>query len=138
MPAKDIYHEPVKKALINDGWRIIADPFIIKYKDAELYADLAAEQIIAAELQGKRIVVEIKSFLGKSPMTDFHHALGQYIVYRNLLHLTDPDYQVFLAIDHITYKELFQRPSIQVIINQNNLNLLIVNMSQEIINQWIP
>ena len=86
MPARDIYHQAVKQALINDGWRIIADPFIIKYEDAELYADLAAEQIIAAELQGKRIVVEIKSFLGKSPMTDFHHALGQYIVYRNLLH----------------------------------------------------
>lgn len=138
MPAKDIYHEAVKHALINEGWQIIADPYIIKYEDAELYADLAAEQIIAAELQGKRIVVEIKSFLGKSPMTDFHNALGQYIVYRNLLQLTEPDYQIFLAIDDVTHANLFQRRSIQVIVQQNRLNLLVIDMPQEKITQWIP
>ncbi len=44
MPAKDIYHDAVKNALIKDGWLIIADPYIIKYEDAELYADLAAEK----------------------------------------------------------------------------------------------
>lgn len=138
MPARDIYHDIVKRALIRDGWAITADPYIIKYEDAELYADLAAEQIIAAELRGKRIVVEVKSFLGKSPMTDFHNALGQYIVYRNLLQLTEPDYQLFLAIDDITYSNLFQRPSIQVIVRQNNVNLLVVDVSQEQIKEWIP
>jgi hypothetical protein len=56
---------------------------LIKYEDAELYADLAAEKPIAAERQGQKIVVEIKSFAGKSLMYDFHNALGQYIVYRN-------------------------------------------------------
>jgi hypothetical protein len=35
MPAKDIYHEAVKNALIKDGWRILAAPYKIKYKDAE-------------------------------------------------------------------------------------------------------
>jgi hypothetical protein len=30
MSAKDIYHDAVKNALINDGWKIIADPFLIK------------------------------------------------------------------------------------------------------------
>ncbi|MDY7022131.1 MAG: XisH family protein [Cyanobacteriota bacterium] len=137
MPARDLYHEAVKKALIKDRWVITADPYIIKYEDAELYADLAAEKPIAAEREGQSIVVEIKSFIGKSPMTDFHNALGQYIVYRNLLQLTAPNYQLFLAIDDITYSDFFQRPSIQVIIQQNNLYLLIVNIEQEQIEQWI-
>lgn len=137
MPARDVYHEAVKNALIDDGWMIIADPFIIKYEDAELYADLAAEKPIAAERQGQRIVVEIKSFLGKSPMTDFHNALGQYMVYRGLIQLTEPDYQLFLAIDDLTYSDFFHRPSIQAIIHQNNLHLLVVNISQERIEQWI-
>lgn len=137
MPARDIYHEAVKKSLINDGWTIAADPYIIKYEDAELYADLAAEKPIAAERQGQRIVVEIKSFIGKSPMTDFHNALGQYIVYRNLLQLTEPKYQLFLAIDNITYSDFFQRPSIQIIVHQNSLHLLIVDIQQERIEQWI-
>jgi hypothetical protein len=32
------------------------------------------------ERQGQKIVVEIKSFIGRSLMYDFHGALGQYIV----------------------------------------------------------
>ncbi|MEG5033437.1 element excision factor XisH family protein [Microcoleus sp. AT3-D2] len=43
-----------------------ADPYFIKYEDAELYADIAAEKPIAAERQGQKIVVEIKSFIGRS------------------------------------------------------------------------
>lgn len=99
MPARDIYHDAVKNALIKDEWVIAADPYIIKYEDAELYADLAAEQPIAAHRQGQKIVVEIKSFIGRSPMYDFHNALGQYIVYRNLIQLTEPEYRLYLAID---------------------------------------
>ena len=44
MPAKDVYHDAVKNALIKDGWTITADPYKIKYKDAELFADLAVEK----------------------------------------------------------------------------------------------
>lgn len=76
MPAKDIYHNEVKNALIKDGWTITDDPYFIKYEDAELYADLAAEKPIAAERQGQKIVVEIKSFVGKSLMYDFHVGPG--------------------------------------------------------------
>ena len=87
MPAKDIYHEAVKNALIKDGWSILAAPYEIKYKDAELFADLATEKPLAAERNGRKIVVEIKSFLSPSPMRDFEIALGQYILYRNLISL---------------------------------------------------
>jgi surface antigen len=90
MPAKDIYHNAVKNALLKDGWKITADPYLIKYEDAELYADLAAEKPIAAEKKGQKIVVKIKSFVGRSLMYDFHSALGQYMVYRKLtLSITD-------------------------------------------------
>ena len=127
MPTKDLYHDVVKNALIKDGWLIIADPFIIKYEDAELYADLAAEKPIAAERQGQKIVVEIKSFIGKSQMYDFHNALGQYIVYRNLIQVSEPEYNLYLAIDDIVYFNFFQRRSIQLIARQNNLQLIVVD-----------
>jgi XisH protein len=78
MPVRDLYHDAVKSALIKDNWAIIADPYRIQYKDVELYADLAAERPIAVEREGQKIVVEIKSFVGRSLMTDFHLALGQY------------------------------------------------------------
>ncbi|HEY9910201.1 MAG TPA: XisH family protein [Thermosynechococcaceae cyanobacterium] len=136
MPARDLYHEAVKNALIKDGWKIIAEPYIIKYKDAELYADLAAEKPIAAERQGQKIVIEIKSFVGKSMMYDFHSALGQYIVYRNLIQLTEPEYKLYLAIDELVYAEFFQRKSVQTVTQQNQLRLMVVDTRNEEIQQW--
>jgi hypothetical protein len=70
MPARDLYHDCCKNALIKDGWTITADPYRIVYEDAELYADLAAERPLAAEREGEKIVVEIKSFTGRSLMYD--------------------------------------------------------------------
>ncbi len=136
-PAKDIYHNEVKNALIKDGWTITDDPYFIKYEDAELYADLAAEKPIAAERQGQKIVVEIKSFVGKSLMYDFHNALGQYIVYRKLIQLTEPEYKLYLAVDDVVYENFFQRKSVQAVINENHLLLIVVNTQKEEIRQWI-
>lgn len=115
MPARDLYHNAVKHALIKDGWTITADPYLIKYEDADLYADLAAEKTIAAIRQTDKIVVEIKSFVGRSLMNDFHNALGQYIVYRSLIQLTEPEYNLYLAIDTVTYNNFFQRKSVKII-----------------------
>ena len=136
MPAKDIYHDAIKNALIKDGWTITADPYKIKYKDAELFADLSAEKPIAAEQNGRKIVVEIKSFLSPSPMRDFELALGQYILYRNLINLTKPEYQIYLAIKDSVYVNFFQRDSIEDIVKINQLLLIIVDTEKEEIVQW--
>jgi hypothetical protein len=137
VPAKDQYHDAVKAALIKDGWLILADPYRIQYKDVDLYADLAAERPIAAEREGQKIVVEIKSFVGRSPMTDFHNAVGQYAVYRSLIQATEPTYQLYLAIDDITYENFFTREGIAFIIRTSQIFLLIVDIDQQEIVQWI-
>ena len=85
MAAKDIYHEAVKNALIKDGWTITADPYPLEYEDVELYLDLAVEKLISEEQKQCKIIVEIKSFIIPSLMKDFEMALGQYILYRNLI-----------------------------------------------------
>lgn len=65
MPAKDIYHEAVRNALIKDGWTITADPYYIIYKKLRLVADLGAEanfdetiQIVVEENGLKLIIVD--------------------------------------------------------------------------------
>ncbi|KAM3094947.1 element excision factor XisH family protein [Phormidesmis sp. 146-12] len=58
MPARYLYHDAVKNALIKDGWTITADPYLIKYEDAELYADLAAERLIASQFPEGVIAAE--------------------------------------------------------------------------------
>ncbi|TAE61737.1 MAG: XisH protein [Nostocales cyanobacterium] len=137
MPAKDIYHDAIKNALIKDGWKITADPYKIKYKDAELFADLSAEKPIAAEQNGRKIIVEIKSFLSPSPMRDFELALGQYILYRNLINLTEPEYKIYLAIKESTYQNFFTRDSIKEIVQLNQILMIVVNVEKEEILQWI-
>ncbi len=137
MPAKDLYHNAVKSALIKEGWIIVADPYRIQYKDVDLYADLAAERPIAAEREGQKIVVEIKSFVGRSLMSDFHNAVGQYTVYRSLIQATEPEYQLYLAIDDITYENFFQREGIAFVTRRSQIALLVVNIDRQEILQWI-
>ena len=48
MPAKDIYHETVKNALIKDGWTITDDPLKLTIGSRSLYVDLGAEKLICS------------------------------------------------------------------------------------------
>ncbi|NES80693.1 MAG: hypothetical protein F6K10_04420 [Moorea sp. SIO2B7] len=82
MAVKDTYHDAVKNALIKDGWTITADPYPIKYEEIKLLTDLAGEKTIYATREGQQIVIEIKSFLSRSPMREFETALGQYLIYQ--------------------------------------------------------
>src|SRR3954463_401373 len=70
MSAKDHYHDCVKNALIKDGWVITHDPLRLPWGKKDLYVDLGAEQLLAAEKGEVRIAVEIKSFLGRSEVDD--------------------------------------------------------------------
>ena len=137
MPARDLYHDAVKSALIKDNWEILADPYRIKYKDVDLYADLAAEQPISFEREGQKIVVEIKSFVGRSLMTDFHRAVGQYKVYQMLLQETAPEYELYLAIDDITYNNFFSREGINFLVRSSQIKIFVVNIDEQEIVQWL-
>ena len=76
MAAKDLFHTAVRRALEKEQWVITDDPLKLEIGGAKLEIDLGAEQILAAERAGEKIAVEIKSFLGDSPITDYHAALG--------------------------------------------------------------
>jgi len=83
LPAKDLYHDLVVKALLADGWTITDDPRYLVYGSHSMYVDLGVErETLAAERQGERIAVEIKSFLSHSPVDDLQEALGAYLLYR--------------------------------------------------------
>ena len=137
MPADDRIYGAVKDALVKDGWTITDDPFTLKYQDADLYADLAAERPLAAQRGTQRIVVEIKSFLGPSPQRELQLALGQYEVYRTILEVTDPDRELFLAVSEIAYRMFFTRPSFQLVVQRNRVKLIVVRLDTEEVVQWI-
>lgn len=136
MATLDAIHNAVKNALLKDGWIITADPYTIRYEEVMLFADLGAERPLAAERAGRRIVVEVKSFLGPSPIHDLKIALGQYLLYLGFLELIDPDRKLYLAISDKTYAELFTQKAIQVIVQRYQLLLLVVNVETEEVVSW--
>ena len=138
MPAKDTYHNAVKNALIKDGWTITADPYPLEYEDVELYPDLAVEKLISQNQKQRKIIVEIKSFISPSLIKDFQNALGQYILYRDLIKLAQDEYQeIYLAIKDEIHETFFQRKSIKAVVQLNKLALVIINTEKEEIVQWI-
>ncbi len=137
MPAPDQIHNAVKNALTKDGWTITDDPYLIRYEDATLYADLAAERPLAAERADRRIVVEIKSFLGPSLYHDWEVALGQYEVYRRLLQVTEPQRELFLAVSSAAYVNFFERKSVQLVVRLAQVKLLVVRLDSEEVERWI-
>ena len=102
-----------------------------------VYADLGAEQIIAAEKSTQKMAVQIKSFIGISKMTDLERAIGQYAVYKSWLARTEPKRIRYLALDHEAFADLFQDISGQVLLDDYDIKVIIVNLAQEEIVQWI-
>ncbi|GCL41738.1 fdxN element excision controlling factor XisH [Dolichospermum planctonicum] len=111
---------------------------VLKWGIRDLYIDLGAEKLIAAEKTGQKIAVEIKSFIGASPVTDLENALGQYILYYDILTRLEPERRLYLAIRQETYSELFQEPVGKILLENQRLCLLVFDSKQEIILQWIP
>jgi hypothetical protein len=136
MPAKDIFHNTVKIGLEKEGWKITSDPLYLDFGGVEIYIDLAAEKLIAAEREGKKIAVEIKSFIGSSAISEFHKALGQFINYRTALSQKEPERIMYLAVPNITYETFFKLELIQLVIKTQNIKLIVYNPNKEEIEQW--
>ncbi len=137
MPIKDQIHDIVKTALLKDGWTITHDPFFIRLGHFRTYADLAAERPLAAQKGGKKIAVEIKSFVGRSPIYDLEQALGQYGLYKALLTEVEPDRQVYLALGSPAYISLFDGSAGAVIIRELGVALCVVDLERQVVKQWI-
>lgn len=137
MSAKDFYHNAVRFALVKDGWEILTEDYALEYGDDRLYVDIAAEKSIAAEKQGRKILVEVKSFLGRSFFYDLEQAVGQYVIYRDILVETDLEFKLYLAITSGIYKSHFQRKLAQMIVNRNRVSLLVIDSENEAIERWI-
>ena len=135
--ARDLFHNNVRIALEKDGWKITADPLRIDLDETFVDIDLAAEMAFAAEREGEKIAVEVKSFLGKSLMSDFHEAMGQYLDYRDALDETEPDRTLFLALPTDAYNHrVFQGRFIQKRLRNEEAKLLVFDPFDNTIVLW--
>lgn len=91
MPAKNIYHKNVITALEKDCWTITNAPLPLKIGKRTLSVDLGAEKLFSAEKQGREIAVKVKNFVSASPVHDLEEAVRQYIIYEDILNLSEPE-----------------------------------------------
>ncbi len=138
MPAKDTYHKTVKNALIKDGWTITHDPLKLQWGKKDLYVDLGAEKLIAAEKENCKIAVEVKSFVGRSEIDDLEKALGQYVLYRDVLSKREPERTLYVAVHQDIFNDLFTEPIGQLLLDNHRIQLVIFNPITEVILRWIP
>ena len=136
--AKDLFHNTVKIALQKDGWKITHDPYQLRYGVADVYLDLAAEEAIAAEKEGRKIAVEVKSFAGGSTISEFHTALGQFLNYRVAIEVSsEPERMLYLAVPTDTYQMFLRFEPAKTVIERYEIRLIIYNPTREAIDQWI-
>jgi hypothetical protein len=139
MPAKDIYHQTVKIALVKDGWTITHDPYRIRLaRGKNLFVDLGAERLIAADRDTEKIAVEIKSFTRASDMKDLEDALGQFVLYSRLLIRYAPERTLYLAVTEEIRKTVFEEEAGQILIEDGIIRLVTFDARQEVIVRWIP
>ncbi len=137
MPAKDIYHDTVKRALIKDSWKITAENLHLPWGGRDTFVDIAAEQVFVAEKEGRKIAVEVKSFIGKSDVTELEKAIGQFIIYRLALRKKEPERQLFLAVELGIYNDFFVNPDVLELIETEGLRVVVFDELKEVLVRWI-
>jgi len=105
--AKDLIHNAIKNALKKDDWDVVADPYRLDYKNFILKADLAVEKPAENSEKKIRIIVEVKSFAGKSFVREFQQALGQYTMYLDAIAMNQLDFELYLGISEDAYQNYF-------------------------------
>ncbi len=137
MPAKDIYQDTVKNALIKDGWTITDDPLKLQFGKRKFFVDLGAKKLLTAEKDDRKIAVEIKSFIGRSEMDDLENALGQYVLYENVLKVVEPNRELYLAVADNIFEAIFEDEIGQLLLENEGLKVCIFNPETEEIVKWI-
>jgi hypothetical protein len=135
--ALDAFHHIVKRALEKDGWAVTKDPLTLNDGETEFEIDLGAERFIVAEREHRFIAVEVKTFLARSRVHEFHAVLGQYLDYRLMLEITESNRELFLAVPEIIWQTLLQRSFFQRSIAHHKIRLIVYNEFSEVIVQWI-
>lgn len=135
--AKDLYHEAVKKALINDNWIITHDGYRLGDKELEYEVDLGAERLLAATNGKEKVLVEVKSFAGQSKAYEFHRALGQFNSYLLALEEQEPDRTLYVAVPNFIFDSFFQKALIKRTIQRYQMKILVFDPVHQNIVQWI-
>ena len=136
MPALDQCHPQVVRALEKEGWTVLPVPHALLTPINYLFIDIEAHRLIDGDEQ-IIIIVEVKCFYDeKRVMEDLYNAIGQYLVYRNLLKREANEAELYLAVPTVAYYGIFQVLALPLI-NDLAVKIMLVDLEKEEIEQWI-
>jgi hypothetical protein len=134
--AKDKYHNAVRAALEKAGWTITHDPYFLPIDKTEFEIDLGASSMLGAEREEQQIAVEIKVFQIPSLLIAFHLALGQYLNYRLILDIVEPERVLYLAVPQGIYKNFLSARFAQHVTVEYGVHVVVFDPKTEAIVSW--
>jgi hypothetical protein len=137
VPKLDECHHQVVHALEKAGWVVAPRPYTLYIdKTHRLHIDIEARFQQKGHVRSV-MVVEVKCFDDPdTATTDLYTAIGQYLVYRALLEQKQVAIPLYLAVPEEAYQGIFRRMAMPVI-QQNRIKILVVQLSDEVIAQWL-
>lgn len=135
MPAKDRYHDIVKRALIKDGWTIEDEQFTLTVDKRNLWIDMQASKGTPQLI----ILIEVKE-LAKvdSAIEALANALGKYELYRLALQASNLNYPLYLAVTKQSHEGILSEQIGKLALEHAQIPLIIVDVELEQIIQWTP
>jgi hypothetical protein len=135
MPAKDRYHDTVKRALIKDGWTIEDEQFALTVDQRNLWIDLQASKGEPRLI----ILVEVKELAEvDSAVEALANALGKIQLYRLALNIADLTFPLFLAVSQASYSGILSETIGRRALDNEKIPLLVFDPELEEIVTWIP
>jgi len=88
MPGHDICQPAILTALRKDGWSIVGQQVYVFKGKHVIYIDIEATK------ESSQAFIEVKCFAETNTSTQFYIAVGQYLVYRQILLTEKPSHSL--------------------------------------------
>lgn len=138
MPTQDLYHDVVRDALRQDGWRITHTALQLKARTESRAGALWEGPWLIADKDERKVAVAVSSFVGRSSPADIIQTWGRLGLSRPRLHAMDSDRVVYLAIRQATYSACFGETEGNLLLEKEHMQLIVFDPRTEVIVQWVP
>jgi len=131
MPAYDQCHPQVVRALEREGWRSAPKPQPLVAGQRPLFIDIKASR------NDISIFVEVKCFTdGKGVVEELYGAIGQYLIYRSLLHQNDLLGSLYLTVSNMAYEGILHRLALATV-REIGMKLIVLDLENEVVERWL-
>ena len=136
MPTQDLYHDTVRDALRQDGWRLMHTALQLKAKPEARAGELWEGPWLIADKDERKVAVAVSSFVGHSNLADITQMWRHLENSRPRIHAMDSDRVMYMAIRQATYSTCFGGAEGDLLLAQEHIQLIVFDPRAEVIVQW--